>query len=420
MLPAVADVRGLPARFAPAAAAFEAELVERVMPYWYDTTLDQEHGGYLLADDAVLPVDPPATKMIVTQARMVWGFAHAHRNGIRDPGRDYLAAAAQGYRFLIEKFRDPEHGGYYWLTDRAGNPLDDGKFLYGQAFVIYALVEYYRASGERAALDQAVDLYRTVHARAYDQRNGGWWEQAHADWEPLAAGEPSTIGIAGLKSDNAHLHWLEALIELFEVTRPRPIRTSFGAPLRLAKVLREALRINRTYFYPRRPARSTRYRAADWRRIAEPHAEQISYGHLVEFAWLMVRAERALGRRPSWGHFRALVDHALEHGYDHQRGGVYDLGIGAEPAFDTDKIWWVQAEMLAALTVGLRRRSDPDHTRALEQLLSFLRAHQIDPQDGIWLDTLAADGTPLLTGKAHQWKAAYHDLRALLMFIDAH
>ena len=133
----------------------------------------------------------------------------------------------------------------------------------------------------------------------------------------------------------------------------------------------------------------------------------------------MVRAERVLGRKPSWGHFRALVHHALEHGYDHRRGGVYDLGIGAEPAFDTDKTWWVQAEMLAALTVGLRHRRNAGDARALDQLLGFLRAYQIDPRDGIWLDTVAADGTPVHTGKAHRWKAAYHDLRALVMLVDA-
>jgi len=88
MLPAADAAQPLPARFQDVGEAFRAELVDRVMPYWHDTTIDQQHGGYLLADDAVLPVDPPATKMIVTQARMVWGFAHIHRNGIRDPERD--------------------------------------------------------------------------------------------------------------------------------------------------------------------------------------------------------------------------------------------------------------------------------------------------------------------------------------------
>ena len=143
MLPEVAHARELPASSVGAAAVFQAELVERVMQYRHGTAIDRQHGGYLLGDDAAEPVAPPATKRVVTRARMVWSFAPAHRDGIRDPERYYLVAAAQGYRFLIEHFRDPVHGGYYWLTDRAGAPDDDRKFLYGQTFAIYALVGYY-------------------------------------------------------------------------------------------------------------------------------------------------------------------------------------------------------------------------------------------------------------------------------------
>ena len=418
MLPALDRARPLPARFADDVAEFRADLAARVMPYWYDTSLDREHGGYLLADDAVLPVVPATTKMLVSQARMVWGFAHAHLNGIRDPERDYLAAAEQGYRFLIAHFRDREHGGYYWLTDLAGARLDDRKFIYGQAFVIYGLVEYYRASGERAALEHAVDLYRTIQARCRDPVHGGWREHAEADWQPLRRDGPVPFGIPGLKSADAHLHWMEALSELFAVTRDRKIRISLGAPLQLGSAFREALQIN-ARFHPRRPGRSVAFLGADWSRLAGQRYEFISFGHLVESAWLMIRAERILGRRPSWRHFRALVDYVLRTGYDHERGGAYYRGFAGEPAFNTDKVWWTQAEMLAALAVGLLRRSDPDYTDALRGLVRFLRAHQIDPQDGIWLDTVAADGAPLLTGKAHNWKAAYHDLRATLMLVDA-
>ena len=405
MLPDLPVVRPLPPKFAPAAAEFEVELAEKVMPYWYDTAIDRQHGGYLLADSGA-GLEAASSKMVVTQARMIWGFAHAYRNGIRDPERDYLAAAAQGYRFLLEHFLDEEHGGYYWRTDLAGAPLQTGKSLYGQAFVVYALVEYYRASGVRAALDHAVDLYRAVQAHLYDVEHGGWRSQARADWQP-------PDGSPGLKDGNSHLHWLEAVAELFEVTRSKAIRSSFDAPLRLAKVLREALRINATYFYPLPPERSVASRAADWGRLTGPRYEEISYGHLAEFAWLMIRAERILGQKPSWRYFHALMSFVLSRGYDRERGGTYRSGFGDEPAVDTEKVWWVQAETLAALSVGLERRTDAGYRRALTRLLRFLRAFQIDPQDGIWFDSVAADGTPLWRAKAHEWKANYHDLRAI-------
>ena len=42
-----------------------------------------------------------------------------------------------------------------------------------------------------------------------------------------------------------------------------------------------------------------------------------------------------------------------------------------------------------------------------------------DPGDGVWLDTVTAEGKFKSTGKAHNWKANYHDVRAMLKFIEA-
>ena len=85
----------------------------------------------------------------------------------------------------------------------------------------------------------------------------------------------------------------------------------------------------------------------------------LSYGHNVEFAWLMIRAEKVLGQKPSWDHFYALLNHALKNGYDDRRGGLYYRGFDDQPATDTEKIWWVQAEMLSALTDALKHQDDP-------------------------------------------------------------
>ena len=59
------------------AAGWRRNLTDRVLPYWYDTAIDWERGGYTLADDAAsdVPANPNVTwtrKMVVTQARMVW------------------------------------------------------------------------------------------------------------------------------------------------------------------------------------------------------------------------------------------------------------------------------------------------------------------------------------------------------------
>jgi mannose/cellobiose epimerase-like protein (N-acyl-D-glucosamine 2-epimerase family) len=387
------------------------DLRERVLPYWHDTTVDPFGGGYALSDDAVRGRTTPVEKQVVTQARLVWGFSLAHRKGYGDDRRDYRKAAAHGVEFLRARMHDPDNGGYFFSVTPDGKPLNPGKLLYGQAFVIYALVEYYRATRERSALSDALELFRLVQERAHDARNRGWNEHFERDWKPLAKRDPkATVEVAGYKSANTHVHLMEAFTELYAESRDGAVRAA----------LVESLELNRTYFYPPEPARSAFHFQPDWQAVTDRRSAGLSYGHNVEFAWLMVRAVEVLGIRPAWAHFHAYLEHTLRWGADSERGGVFKRGDGNGPASDTDKVWWVQAEMLAALTDGLRNRpGDRAYIKALRQLLDFVARHQVDAGTGIWLDTVTADGKPKATGLAHSWKGNYHDVRALVRFVEA-
>jgi mannobiose 2-epimerase len=398
------------ADFAQQAQVMKARLVEKVMPYWCDTAIDRTNGGYLLADDRK-GRSVATEKQVVTQSRMIWTFSHTHRKGlIGDGKRNYLRAAQTGYRFLIDHFLDPQHGGYFWKTDLEGKPVHDCKFLYGEAFVVYALVEYYRASGDTEVLRRAVDLYRTLEAKLHDRQHGGWLEHTTRDWQPLEPNDSrNQVEVVGLKSANAHLHWMEALAELYAVTSDSEVKDS----------LKEALRINATYFYPKDAGKSAFHRQPDWSPVTDPRSAGLSYGHNVEFAWLMIRAQEVLRDRRSWAHFDGILAHALKYGYDHERGGLYNRGEDDLPATQTDKVWWVQAEMLAALTDGLKQGRNATYAGPLDKLLRFIWNYQADPTDWIWLDTVTFDGKPKSTAKAHSWKANYHDVRAMVKFIEA-
>ena len=321
------------------ASQFRQQLRSDVMPYWYEQAQDRQHGGYLLEE---------GSKQLVGQTRMIWGFSHAHLFGLSSSDRDYLAAARQGYEFLIKHFLDTQHGGYFWLTDEKGDVRNPNKMLYGQAFVIYGLVEYYRASGDKGALRQAQDQFRVIQRKAYDSRHGGWFEHFLADWTPVMEWRDDvSVEVPGYKSANAHLHLMEALTELY-LEWP---------DARLREALVESLKINRERFYPADPSRSVFHCKPDWGRVLDEDSQGLSYGHNVEFAWLMLRAEKTLEQPLSWPHFYAHIDHALEFGFDHERGGLYNKGLASDPAFDRVKVWWAQAELIAALTVSLRGRN---------------------------------------------------------------
>lgn len=396
--------------FSAPARGMKAQLAGKILPYWYDTAQDTNHGGYLLDADALKGRRAPSEKQIVTQARMVWAFSLAQIEGYSNTKRNYLKAATQGYHFLLDHFYDRQNGGYFWTTDLEGKPVNDCKFLYGQAFTIYALVEYYHASGDKEALHHALELYRTVQQHMHDAKNGGWFEHMNRTWKPLRPGDPrNQVEVIGYKSANSHLHWMEALTELYDATHDPDVRKS----------LAEALRINATYFYPDDPANCAFHRHFNWKPVKARTSAGLSYGHNVEFAWLMIHAENVLGQEPSWNHFYALLNHALRNGYDHERGGLYYRGFGDEPATDTEKIWWVQAEMISALTTALQHQDDPRYETALRKELQFVRTDQVDPTTGIWLYTVAADGKPADTTLANSWKANYHDVRAMMKFVDA-
>jgi len=188
------------------AREFKLELSQKILPYWFDTAVDRQHGGYVLSDDAAKKAAPATEKQLVTQSRMVWGFSHAQLKGFSDDKHNYLKAAEQGYRFLIDHFLDHENGGYYWTTEIAGKPRDQRKIVYGESFVIYGLVEYYRASGDKAALQHALDLYQMLQKRAHDPKHGGWIEHFQRDWTPiLDTNSDVIVELAGCESANAPL-----------------------------------------------------------------------------------------------------------------------------------------------------------------------------------------------------------------------
>ncbi len=351
-----------------------ASLRDRALPRW-SQYVDQRHGGFLLS---------PSEKQLATQSRMVWAFSHVHNRGLGD----YLPDAERGVEFLFERLWDRKHGGFFWKADRSGRTLDERKLLYGQAFAIYGLVEYGRAAGSADAVDRALGLFRLLAERARDREHGGWLEHFEPGWRPITAPDsPLEVEIAGLKSANAHLHVLEALTELHAETGEAEVR----------RALSEAVDLCTAWFFPSDPAAASQHRRVSWEPGGTPG---VSVGHNVEFAWLLTRAEAALGRRPSLERLDAYLAHA--------RAAREDV-----------LVWWVTAETLAALATAVANRPYAVHRSELEDLLAFALAHQIDPSDGMWLHTVARDGTVVNATKVETWKDAYHETRATILLRDA-
>jgi len=196
----------------------ERVLNENIVPFWQRKGLDSENGGYIINFGANGESKGPGDKMIVTQARMVWLFSRLARSGYGD--KESLKAAELGYRFLKEKMWDEKNGGFYWEVDATGEKkLKAKKHLYGQAFGLYAVSEYYLASKRKGGLRFANQIFDVLEAKSHDREYGGYIEFFNMDWTPQDD-EVSYMGVpSGLKLMNTHLHLLEAMTTYYRASR---------------------------------------------------------------------------------------------------------------------------------------------------------------------------------------------------------
>jgi mannobiose 2-epimerase len=202
---------------------------------------------------------------------------------------------------------------------------------------------------------------------------------------------------------------MEALTELYSDVKDGSMRDS----------LVEAVELLRTRFYPEGVSESCEYRLPDWKAVANDELSSVSHGHMIEFAWLMLHAQQVSGLPRDWDHFESLLRHSLQYGFDRERGGFYFRGQPNEPASDTTKFWWVQAEGLSALTDAVAQFDSDEYKEPLTQLVDWILNYQIRSSDGVWIVSTDTEARPLNIKKAGEWKAAYHEVRAITKFVQA-
>lgn len=388
----------------------EKILTENIAPFWFDKSLDREHGGYIIHFGPQGQSKGPGTKMIVSQARTVWLFARLARAGY---GRtENLAAAAHGYKFLTEKMWDAEHGGFYWEVDAAGErQLKPRKHLYGQSFALYAMSEYYLASGREDVLSFATKFFHLLEEKAYDKVHGGYRESFEPDWTPTPAEENSYMGApAGLKLMNTHLHLMEAMTTFYQASRLRVARER----------LIELIHIESNAVVRKTLGACTDKYDRDWTARLDGNFARVSYGHDIENVWLLMEACDAAGlsNGPFMDLYETLWAYSLKYGYDQANGGFYYTGDFNRPADDREKSWWVQAEAIVSALRMYRATNDAKYLAVFEKTLAFVENEMVDWEHGEWHSSITPDGRAR-GDKANPWKAGYHNGRAMIECVEA-
>jgi mannobiose 2-epimerase len=408
------------------AAEIEKSIQTELLNKWYPQCVDSMYGGFITTYTYDFKPTGPQDKFIVTQARHTWSTAKASELYPKVPY--YIKCSENGFRFLRDVMWDKINGGFYNLVDRQGKDKSSArspKEAYGNAFAIYSLAAYYKASRDTGALSLAKRTFLWLEKHSHDPVHKGYFQNLQKDGTPIKRTENMPVGVStGYKDQNSSIHLLEAFTELYEVWPDPLLRERLQEMLHL---IRDRI-VNKTGYL-------TLYLKPDWTPVSIKDSseafirrnktiEHVSFGHDVETAYLMLEASHALGLKNdalTMSVGKRMVDHALKNGWDRKLGGFYDEGyyFKDKPGITIlleSKNWWAQAEGLNTLLLMADHfPNDPmRYFDRFKDLWKYINSYIIDHEHGDWyeegLDKEPERKTAL---KGHIWKATYHQFRAL-------
>jgi cellobiose epimerase len=391
----------LPAEtYAPLVKEFEMEL-SSIAEWWIANVADARNGGFIGEIDARNVPRPEANRGGILYGRILWFFSEAASFTGHEK---YRQLAGSAYDYLTTFFWDREHDGIYWEIDYRGRPVSDRKHVYAQAFAIYGLCAYYKLTGDAGALSKAARLYTILESVAYDPENEGYIEAFNRDWGRaddfrLSPDEPNSP-----RSMNAHLHILEAYTALYKVAPDAGKKSS----------LRRIVDCFMKYFVNPENFHLRIFLDQGWHDVSTKY----SYGHELEFSWLLWEAAETLGDKKLAAMLEPVVinmaRNCLTEGVD-QHGRLldgYDLQAGQQLDHSP---WWVQAEALVGFLNAYAMTGEAQYFTAFERVWVYIKKYQMDKNKGEWhwLSTLDQDKN-YNAYKAGFWKCPYHNGRAMM------
>ena len=381
------------------------DLTGNLLPWWMQYSVDEENGGFYGAVTNDNVPEAGHSKFITLNARLIWTFASAYRI-LGD--ENYLRYAKRAYDYFLAHFYDREHGGWYSRVDETGAVLDDNKYIYGNAFAIYGLSEYCRATGDQEALRLAVETRDCLEKYVYDPEYKGFYESCRADWTVNPWGKGMNRSPFDVKTMNTHLHLLEAYTALCRVDDSAKTRNSLRQQLyvMLNKIVDHDIH---HYFY---------FQDRAWK----PTTPEISFGHDIEGSWLMMETAEVLGEPEA---HRAARDTCvnigracLEQG-QREDGAMlteYDPRTGhITPALS----WWEQNEAVVGFLNAWEMTGEEKFLDASLHCFDFINKRFVDHEKGGWFSILDfAAEKPRNPYKCNDGICPYHNGRMSFEIIE--
>lgn len=382
-------------------AALENELAD-LLEWWSKYTIDEQRGGFYGKVDNVNQAHQ-APKGLVLNARILYTFSAAH---LLKHNEQYLSLAKRAYHYLLDNFYDKTYGGFYWSLNTDGTLLDGKKQVYGQAFAIYALSEYYKATNNEQALEVAKSTYQLLEKYSYDQTYTGYIEAHTQTWGSIDDLRLSEKDQNEKKSMNTHLHVVEAYANLYTIWQHQSLK----------EAIQRLLHNFKSHIIATETSHLHLFFTENW----EVRSSVVSFGHDIEAAWLLYEAAEIIGNEEELGYFKkTALNMAVAAGRGLQENGgllyEYDLKTGH---WQKEYHWWPQAEAMVGFFNAWQLSGKQHYLAQSIGSWEFVKKHIRNKQYGEWYWGVDEHLNPMNgEDKAGFWKCPYHNGRACIELI---
>lgn len=340
-----------------------AWLVDTLLPWWAERAFGGTDGGFLAELTPTGQPVPEPMRLCLVQSRLLYSFSHAALLGA---GSWALEAAGRADAILDARFRGTDGGWVHAAAPEAAGPRREEIDFYDQAFVLFALAWWYRASGDTTARRRALDGLAALDALLADPAGG--WREATDGRLP--------------RRQNPHMHLLEAMHAWADAT---------GEAIWLDRAETIVGLFLDRFFEPETGTlrefldAGLRPEPTDAGLVREP-------GHHMEWIWLLLHHRRLTGDDRVLGPAEALWRTALAHGID-RTGHVVDVFRPDGRVLNPGRLLWPQTEAVkAALARAEFLGSDPAEADAF---LAVLWRDHVPEGGPLWINRLSEHGRPI-------------------------
>ena len=375
--------------FKKLAQQYKSELLDRVMPFWMEHSIDKEMGGYftcLERDGEVFDTD----KFVWLQGREVWMLATLYNKV--EKKAEWLEAAIQGAEFLKRHGHDGNLN-WYFALDREGHPLVEPYNIFSYTFAVIAFGQLALATGNEEYADIAKRTFDIVLSKV-DNPKGKWSKAAPGARELKSFALPMILCNVALE--------IEPLLDKDFLDRT------------IATCVHEVMDV----FYRPELGLIVEHLGTDGQLVDCMDGRLLNPGHAIEAMWFIMDLGKRLGDK-------ALIEKAVQialqevgYGWDKQYGGIFyfmdRLGHPLQQLEWDQKLWWVHIETLITMIKGYELT---DHEKCLEwfeRVHKYVWSHFMDPEHPEWFGYLNRRGEVLLTLKGGKWKGCFHVPRGLM------